>query len=131
MLLVVGNRFLTRLATHFVLSHPGSRAVRCDKTDVVDFVSGNAVDLILLDIEASLLAGLALAAHVRAAERRRDDCRCAVIVASTCSECKFRDSLVAGSAINGVLKMPCGGPYFADCVEFWCPAADRRIASSQ
>ena len=40
------------------------------------------------------------------------------------------DSLVAGSAINGVLKMPCDGPYFVDWVDFWCSAVDRRIASS-
>lgn len=123
LLLVVGEGVLALLAIDFVLSHPGSRAVPCGQADVVDFVGSNAVDLILLDIDASLFAGLALAAHVRAAERRRDSCRSAVIVASTSSECRFRDCLVGGGAISGVLKVPCDGQFFADCVDAWCAAA--------
>lgn len=123
LLLVVGEGVLTRLAINFVRSRPGSRAVPCGQADVVDFVSSNAVDLILLDIDASLFAGLALAAHVRAAERRCDACRLAVIVACTSSECRFRDCLVGGGAIGGVLKLPCDDPFFADCVDAWCAAA--------
>ena len=131
MLAVVGNRVLARMAMHFVLSHPWSRAVICGKTDAVGFMSSNAVDLILLDIDSSLIAGLALAAHLRAADRARNPRGDAVLVAVTLSDCKFQDCLVGGSAINGVLKMPCDAPHFAHCVDLWCPAADRRFSSSR
>jgi CheY-like chemotaxis protein len=117
------------MAMHFALSRPGSRAATRGQTDVVDFVSSNAVDLILLDIDSSLLAGLALAAHIRAAGRARNARACAVLVAATSSECKLLDCLVGGSAIKDVLQMPCDGLHFADRVDLWCPAADRLISA--
>ena len=87
LLAVVGNPDLARLALHFVLSRPGARAVRCGQAEVVGFLGSNAVDLILLDIDSSLLAGLALAAHLRAAQRGRGAGAGAALVAATSSEC--------------------------------------------
>lgn len=129
MLVVVGNCVLVHLATQFVLSHPGSRAVSCGQTDIVGFVSSNAVDLVLFDIDSSLLAGFALAAHVRAADRARNAREYTVLVAATSSECKYLDCLVGGSAINDALKMPCDGLQFADRVDLWCPVVARRVGS--
>lgn len=131
MLAVVGNRVLVDLAAQFVLSHPGSRAVSCGYPNILGFVSGNAVDLLLLDIDSSLLAGFAMAAHVRAAVRARSAGGYTVLVAATSSECKYLDCLVGGSAFNRVLKMPCDGLKFADLVDRWCPVVDFRVSSCQ
>lgn len=130
-LAVVGNCFLDRLSAQFVLSHPGSRAVSCSHPNIVGFVDSNAVDLVLLDIDASSIAGFSLAAHVRAAVRARHAGGYTVLVAATSSECKYLDCLVGGSAINGVLKMPCDVLQFADLVDLWCPAVRRRVGSCQ
>ena len=130
-LLAVANRALDRLATDFVNSHPGASSYFCAQADAVDFVCGRAVDLILLDVDVSLMAGFVLAAYIRAADRGRDDCGSVAIVAATSSECKFQDCLVGGSAIDGALKMPCDSRVFGDCVDRWCLADDlqsRRIA---
>ena len=127
MLVVVGDCALVHLVRQFVLSYPGWRAVSCGQTDVVGFVSSNAVDLVLLDIDSSLLAGFALAALVRAADRARNASGHSVIVAATSSKCMYLDCLVGGSAINGVLKMPCDGVQFADRVDLWCRVVDRRV----
>ena len=127
MLAVVGTGVLVRLATRFVRSRPGWRAVVCGQADMVSFVSSNSVDLILLDVDSSLLAGLALAAHLRAADRGRDARGDAVLVAVTSSECKYQDCLACGSAVNGVLKMPCDALHFANRVDLWCPAARHGI----
>jgi len=129
LLAVVGSRVLVRLAMHFVLSHPGSRAMDCDQADIVGVVGGNAVDLVLFDVDSSLLAGFALAARLRAADRACNAPGYAMLVAATSSESKYQDCQVGGSAINGVLKMPCDVLQFADRIDRWCPAADHRADS--
>jgi CheY-like chemotaxis protein len=126
---VVGNRVLVRLATNFVLSHPGSRTVSGGQADIVDFVGSNAVDLVLLDVDCSLLAGFELASHLRAAGRVRNACGYTVLVAATSSECKYLDCSVGGSAIDGVLKMPCDVLQFADRVALWCSVVERKAGS--
>jgi CheY-like chemotaxis protein len=131
LLAVVGNPVLVRLARHFVLSHPGSRSVACGKADVVGFVGSNAVDLVLLDVDESVMAGFALAADLRAADRARRARGYAVLVAATTCECKYGDCLVGGSAINGVLKMPCDFLRFVVRVELWCSAACYGVGSGR
>jgi CheY-like chemotaxis protein len=125
-LLAVANRALDRLATDFVNSRPGARSHFCAQADAVDFVCGRAVDLILLDVDVSLIAGFVLAAHLRAADRRRHDCGLVAIVAATSNECKFQDCLVGGSALDGAFKMPCDSRLFGDCVDRWCLSDDLR-----
>ena len=56
--------------------------------------NSHAVALILLDIDSSLLAGLALAAHLPTAERGRHARGYAVLVGSTSSACKSPDCVV-------------------------------------
>jgi len=131
LLAVVGNRVLVRLAMHFVLSRPGSRAMDCDQADIVGVVGSNAVDLVLFDVDSSLLAGFALAAHLRAADRACNAPGYAMLVAATSSESKYLDCHVGGSAIDGVLKMPCDVLQFADRIDLWCAAADHRVGSSR
>jgi CheY-like chemotaxis protein len=125
-LLAVANRDLDRLAMDFAISRPGARSYFCAQADAVDFVRRRAVDLILLDVDASLMAAFVLAAHIRAADRGRGACRSVAIAAFTSSECKFQDCLVGGSAIDGALKMPCDFRLFVDCLDRWCLADDFR-----
>jgi len=127
-MLTVGNSHLDQLAIDFALAHPGARSFHRGQANVVDFVSGTAVDLIFLDVDASMMAGFILAAHIRAVERGRgrDSIGNTVIVATTSSDCKFRDCLVSGNALDGALKMPCNARMFAACVERWRPADGLR-----
>ncbi len=125
MLLAVGNRDLDRLAMDFAVSRPGAHYFSCLQADVVGLVGRRAVDLILLDVDGSLMEAFVLAAHIRAADRGRDACGCVAIVAATASESRFQDCLVGGNAIDGALKMPCDSRLFADCVDRWCLADSR------
>ena len=125
-LLAVGNRDLARLAADFVVSRPAARSLFCTHADVVGLVFSRAIDLILLDVDGSLTAGFVLAAHIRAADRRRGAGGAVAIVATTSSQCKFQDCLVSGSAIDGALKMPCDFRLFAECVDRWCVADNFR-----
>ena len=125
-LLAVANRDLDRLAIDFAISRPGVRSYFCAQADAVDFVRGRAVDLILLDVDGSLMAAFVLAAQIRAACRVRDACGSVAIVAATSSECRFQDCLVGGSAIDGALKTPCDFARFGECVDHWCLAEDFR-----
>jgi CheY-like chemotaxis protein len=122
----VAHRDLGRLAMKFADSRAGARAYVCAQADAVGFVARNVVDLILLDVDASLMAGFVLAAQIRAAARGRDARGSAAIVAATSSECKFQDCLVGGSAIDGALRMPCDFRLFTACVNRWCLAEAFR-----
>lgn len=119
-LLVVGNRALHRLSIRVLFSRLGACAVGCAQADALRFAGRRAFDLILMDVDASLLAGFALAAQIRALERRRDDLNAAALVACTSSECKYRDCLVGGSAFDGAAKMPRDLRSVAACVDRWC-----------
>lgn len=123
-MLTVGQRDLEQLAIDFVMARPGARSFHRGRANVVDFACVAAVDLILLDVDSSLMDGLVLAAHIRAAQRGcgRESGGAVVIVAATSSDCKFRDCLVGGSALDSALKMPCDARMFAACVEGWCRA---------
>ena len=123
-LLVVGKRDLNHLAMHFVASRPGARSHRCAQAHVLDVVRSTPIDLILLDVDASLMAGFVLAAHIRAADRERNDSKSAAIVAATSSLRKFRECHAGGSAIEGVLKMPCDFTLFESFVDRWWLAND-------
>ena len=125
-LLVVGQHDLNRLAMDFMASRAGGRTICGARADVVNILCTTAVDLILLDVDASLMAGFVLAAHLRAADRERDDGRCAAIVATTYSQSRFRECLGGASAIEGALKMPCDSTLFADFVDTWCRVHDFR-----
>lgn len=127
-LLVVGNCDVDHLAMHFVASRPGTRSLHCAHACVVGVVRRTEVDLILLDVDASLMAGFVLAAHIRAADRARDDSKSAAIVATTSSLRNFRECHAGGSAIAGVLKMPCNARLFADFVDRWCLADEFAAA---
>ena len=109
---------------HFVVSRPGARLKCCAQADVVGMVRRTAVDLILLDVDTSLMAGFVLAAHVRAADRGRDACCSATIAAVTSSERNFRECLEGGSAIEGVLKLPSNLMHFGNFVDRWCLVDD-------
>lgn len=122
--LAVGNRDLGRLAMHFAASRPGARAHHCAHADVLAVVRAMAIDLVLLDVDALLMTGFVLAAQIRAADRGRHDGKSAVIVATTSSQCKFLDCHVGGSAIEGVLKMPCNLALFETFVDRWCLAGN-------
>ena len=90
-MLIAGNRELNNLAMKFVASRPGARSYSCAQAHAVDMVRSTAVDLVLLDVDASLMTGFVLAAHIRAADRGRNDGRRAAILAATSSQCKFKD----------------------------------------
>jgi len=127
--MVIASLDLNRLATDFVRFRPGARLHFCAQSDAVDFVCKNSVDLILFDVEGSLMTAFVLAAHMRASDRRRDACGAVAIVAAISSECKFQDCLVGGSAIDGALKMPCDARLFAECVDQWCFSDEFRSGS--
>ena len=120
MLLVVGSRELNELAMRFVVARPGARSHYRAQWEVEDMVCRTAVDLVLLDVDASVMAAFVLAAHIRAADRRRNAIGSLAIVATTFCECKLRECLVPGSAINGAMKMPCDFTLFADFIDGWC-----------
>lgn len=122
-LLVVAGRDLDRLAMDFASSRPRARSYCCAAADCVDFVPTRAVDLIVLGVDGSVMAGFVLAAQLRTADIGRGS---VAIVAATSSECTFQDCLVIGSAIDGALKVPCDLQLFAGCVDRWCLEDDVR-----
>lgn len=122
-LLVVGDLDLDRLAMRFVVSRPGASSLHCTPGAVLDFVRTSRVDLILLTVDASMMAAFVLAAHIRRTDRERDAGGSTPIVAFTAIEGKFRDCLLGGSAFNGAVKAPCDLMQFSDCIDRWCPQA--------
>jgi hypothetical protein len=128
-LMAVSHRGLDRYAAEYAVARPTASSLSCTNAEVAGHVFRKAIDLIFLDVEGSLMASFVLAAHIRAAARRRDACGTVAIVATTSSECKFQDCLVIGSAFDGALKMPCDRRRFADCVDRWCVAAAGQPGS--
>jgi len=128
-LLVIGDRALYRLATCLIASHSNARTFHCAPDDAVGMVNAVAVDLVLLNADASLAGSFVLAAHIRAAGRRRDLRRWTAIVAVSSSHCTLQDCLVGGSAIDGAMKLPCDCQQVAACIETWCPPDFRGPGS--
>jgi CheY-like chemotaxis protein len=97
-LLVIGDHLLCRLAMCLIVSHSHSRAraFHCAPADAVDVARAAAIDLILLNVDASLMESFVLAAHLRAADRGRTGGRSTAIVAFSSSNCKLQDCLVGG-----------------------------------
>lgn len=91
-------------------------------SEVMRLVGAQRFDLVLIDVDHSVLEGMTTAARIRGIERgqARPDRPPMPLVACASHESSYRDCLFAGSGLSGALKMPWTTASVAACLEHWC-----------
>jgi CheY-like chemotaxis protein len=105
--LVVDNRALHRLMQAVLEPTPGASLQRaCSGAEAVHLAGASDFELILLDVDRSVFAGMVTAAQIRRVEREKLLDHRACIMACASDEASFDDCLVRGSALSGALRNP-------------------------
>ena len=111
--------------------------IACDGLEAVLLSGEQDFDIILMDVEMSVMDGLTATARIRQSERRARRERPVPVVAYTTGNLAADEGRWRTCGMNGVLNKPCDALEMSECLERWCPSGfaasklQRLVAARQ
>jgi CheY-like chemotaxis protein len=124
-LLVGARRPEQWLGSARLLTQPVSTQVAKDGAEALRLTGTKAFDIILIDVDTSVLDGLFLIARLRRAEAERPEGAPVPVLVYTAMHAPPFEAILRYRGVNDVLQKSASVQSIGECLQRWCPSRYR------